>query len=293
MTHQVAALLVAALPRLAVALTLPPERRPRYADWVAALFLAGVFVTKPLGGALRGQLADDPGAHAAALTAAATLLLHVPLDAPPTGLQPPSTHAGMPAMFAYFYGVLSGKAEAAAVWAAHSPHRRRLASQLARVHARLPALLRLIADSPAVLMPLFGELTGGNKDQLLVAAAGSLSHPLVLLFGAPSGVLPGGELPPTAPIRSLTGVAEWATAVAAGLRCVPLLAAVRPPAAAHPDAQAHNAAGFACRFASAASLFCIAARRSSEDVQRRTAGEAAAAAAARAAIWQLHTTACR
>lgn len=272
--------LLAALPRLAVALALPEGRRLAGLRWEAAYNLAAALRSSAFSSALQAQLAADCAANAAALAATCQLMLQLPLEAPPPGIAP-AAHATLAAMLAYVAADLCQHSTShSALWDVAGPHRQRLARQLARVLARLPSMVQLVASSYS-----------GEDPDLAAGTCASLSGlPRQLLESCvPFLAYDARALPPGALVRSLEDAAAWATAAVAGLRCAPLLAA-----AAREEPQGDSRLAMQSLVA-IADCVATAARQYAFVTRNRLEGlpPGGSMAAARAAVWQLHSTACR
>ncbi|KAL4428014.1 hypothetical protein ABPG75_002103 [Micractinium tetrahymenae] len=328
---EVAAVLLPALSRVAVVLPLPPERRPPGLEalgWLHVNCLGSTVGAARLGGAVREWIAGaDGSARAAALCGAAQLVLQLPLDFNPPGLPPgDQPHFQAAAFVTNTLGVLCNcAAEPAPQPCVSSEQRRRMARQVLKAIAHLPAVFQLMARLAGIGGAAnngcsssnstgsgrsSGSHGGGSSGQGHVASdlAGMTLSMTVSTTTSTAGLLQdflneyltsslNTRAPTTGLLASLDDVSDWARAVAAALRIAPVLAAIDrrfaqepvvqalPPSVLPPAELLVQLLGLASRTATAINQFMTW-------TSLPLSGSASLGAAC-TAVWQLHTAGCR
>lgn len=290
----VTSLLLPSVPRVAVLMSLPEERRPVGLRWLEASRLLSAVSNSVLDDAVRAWLAAaSDSTHAATILAAAQLMQHVPL----------APHADAAAIL--WAGLATVLWRSRPEVHAMNDQRRRLALQVLRAAARLPDLLQVVCCGAGGIEE---QQAAGQQQQAGQQQARERQHDAVARLGA---VLRSafiileqlhislnadvayavqsqhGQAPVL--ISSPGDAAEWVGAAAAALQAVPALAAAT------------------CSFAQLSAAEQAELRRPEEvltlllefvkAVNLRLSQlwplTGPGRAGARTALWQLHTALCR
>lgn len=265
---------------MAVALQLPPDRRPAAFSWSSAAMAASFVAMTPPTPSLREQLGEqlDEGRL---LLAAAQLLQLVPYEGSSTGPDSP----GMPVEGGYWCATYLAEqlGWAATIWqycraveglVPATPENCRLGRLLLAVLPKLGRLLHATATASTAAVPW------AEKQTLLTAAYGTLLFVTSLIVAIEKAGFP-------AQLVSTADLEGWCTGAAAALRWLSPLSTLVQDAAQQAVALDCNPQ-FAPTVVTLAQLVATCAESLVRSQLRPLDLEAATRA-----VWQLHTTACR